>query len=91
MLTKNINDDTQEMSQSHEHRLSEAPKERRGTYDNTINTMHEITDAQTKKDFNRGTSFEGPILLARNPALNSDAAPNYKYMIGPHRGPLPHL
>ena len=23
--------------------------------------------------------------------LNSDAASNYKYIIGPHRGPLPEL
>ena len=31
------------------------------------------------------------VLLASNFAFNSDAAPNYKYMFGPHRGPLPHL
>ena len=31
-----------------------------------------------------------PVVLARNLALNSDAAPNYKHMFGPHRGPLPH-
>ena len=23
--------------------------------------------------------------------LNTDAAPNYRHMFGPHRGPLPHL
>ena len=29
-----------------------------------------------------------PVLLRRNLTLNSDAAPRYKYMYGPHRGPL---
>ena len=29
-----------------------------------------------------------PILLAQNLTYNSDAAQNYKYMFGPHRGPL---
>ena len=28
------------------------------------------------------------VLLAQNLTLNSYAAPNYKYMFGPHRGPL---
>ena len=32
-----------------------------------------------------------PILLAQNLTYNSDAAQNYKYMFGQHRGPLPHL
>ena len=33
------------------------------------------------------------VLLAGNLTLNSDAAPNYKYMFGPNRGPkaLLHL
>ena len=30
-----------------------------------------------------------PVLHETSPF--SDAAPNYKYMNGPHRGPLPHL
>ena len=30
-----------------------------------------------------------PVLFARNLTFNSDAAPNYKYMVNPHRGPLP--
>ena len=32
-----------------------------------------------------------PFLFARNPTLNSDAAPVYKHKFGPHGGPLPHL
>ena len=31
------------------------------------------------------------VLLAQNIAINSDAAPNYDYMFGPHRSPLPDL
>ena len=27
-----------------------------------------------------------PVLFARNLTINSDVAPNYKYMFGPHRG-----
>ena len=30
------------------------------------------------------------VLFARNLALNSDPAPNYNYMLGPHRGPMSH-
>ena len=32
-----------------------------------------------------------PVLIARNITLNSDSAPNYKYMFGPHSGSLPRL
>ena len=32
-----------------------------------------------------------PVLLARSLTLNTDAAPYYKYMIGPNSGPLSHL
>ena len=32
-----------------------------------------------------------PVLIARNLSLNSDAAPNYKFGFGQHRGILPHL
>ena len=32
-----------------------------------------------------------PVLLALNLTLNSNVAPNYKYMFGPHWGPLTHL
>ena len=31
------------------------------------------------------------VMFTRNFTLNSHAAPNYKYMIGPHIGPLPHM
>ena len=46
------------------------------------------TDAQTKKNYNRGTALDGwkkyysglkPVLFTRNLTLNSDAAPNYKH------------
>ena len=30
------------------------------------------------------------ILFLRNLALNSEVAPNYKNMLAPHKGPLPH-
>ena len=30
-------------------------------------------------------------LLPRNPALNSDAVPNYKHIYGPHIDPLPQI
>ena len=30
------------------------------------------------------------VLLAQNLTLNSDAAPNYKHLFGPHGGLLPH-
>ena len=32
-----------------------------------------------------------PVLLARNLTPNSDAAPNYNHLFGPHRDHLPHL
>ena len=32
-----------------------------------------------------------PVLFVWNFTLNSDAAPNCKYMFGTHGGPLPHL
>ena len=31
-----------------------------------------------------------PDLVSRNITINSDAAPNYKHMLGPHMSPLPH-
>ena len=31
------------------------------------------------------------VLLARNLILNSEAAPKYKYMLGPNRGPPTNL
>ena len=37
-----------------------------------------------------GGQWLKPVLLARNRTLNSDAAPNYKYVVHPQRGPLPH-
>ena len=32
-----------------------------------------------------------PVLLARIDSLNYDAAPDFVYMFGTHRGPLPQL
>ena len=31
------------------------------------------------------------VSLARNLTLNSDTAPKYKHMFGPHKGPLTHF
>ena len=55
-----------------------------------------------KKNCNRGTALErsvGKLLVGLKPVfffacyltLSSDAAPNYKHMFGPHRGPLSHV
>ena len=83
--------------------LSPQTKKKWKTNKETINVRYEITDAQTKKNWKRGTALERSVgkllwvgwlqlvLLTRNLALNSDAIPSYKYMFGPYRGPLPHL
>ena len=81
----------------------EAPKEWEMRNYGKTNTTFETTDAQIKIS-NRRTTLEDkknylgawgrglkPFLLARKLTLYSDAAPNYKYMFGPYRGPLPHL
>ena len=63
---------------------------------------HKTIDAQTKtnclgiisRKITRG-GVDGVgmglklVLLARNLIFNYDDSPNYKYMFGPHRGPLP--
>ena len=49
---------------------------------------YETTDAWTKVNHLEMISIKKASLLARNPTLNSDTAPNYKDMLGPHRGPL---
>ena len=37
-----------------------------------------------------GWGVRKPVFLMPNLTVNSDAAPNYKYMFGPHKGPLAH-
>ena len=63
------------------------------------NITHNTHDLHTKKKCNREAASEGSIgklldnlnqfLFEENLILNSDAAPNYTYMIGPHKCPLP--
>ena len=82
--------DTQEMPQL-EANLPRHAKKERGTNKNRTNSSYETGDAQTKKNCNRGTALERsvgkllcvavgemlrPVLIAQNPTLNSDAAPN---------------
>ena len=68
------------------------------------NAIYETTDAQTKDLELQQTAFERtvgnllgwcwglePVLIAWNLTFNYDAAPNYKYIFGPHRGPLPDM
>ena len=81
-MKKNISKDTQEMPQS---RNTPFPKHKKSTY--------KTTDAQTKKHFNRGTTFERSVLkqFLLGARTTSDAAPNYKHMFGTRKGPLPHM
>ena len=54
-----------------------------------------VTEKNAKKNCNRGTALETvnrktneelkPVLLARNPNLNSGAAPYYEFRFGPHK------
>ena len=74
-----------------------------GTNNDEPNSTYETTDAQTKKNCNRGTALVRLkehllgmggfklVLFARSLTLNSDAAPNYKHMFKLHTGPLPHV
>ena len=54
--------------------------------------MHEQRTAIEEPPWNSGGGVGlNQLLFARNLTLNVDAAQNYKYMFGPHKGPLPHL
>ena len=55
---KNINEDTQERPQSRSTIFLRYQKERRGTNKDKTNATYETTDAETKKNCNRGTTFE---------------------------------
>ena len=74
-------------------------KERRGTNKDATTATYEITDAQTNKQIQQSLErsvgkLQGGlklVLLARNLAFNADAVQNYKYIFGPHRGPLSRL
>ena len=65
------------------------------------NATYETSDAQRKKNCNRGTALEqlvGKLLgslnhffTRANLSLNSDVASNYKYMFGPHGDFLPSV
>ena len=76
-------------------------KERWRTNNETKNAAYESTNATYKEELQQmnrlGTvcrkSTDGlkQVILVLNLTLNSDAVPNYKYMFGAHRSPLPHL
>ena len=62
------------------HMKPPSQEQRRTIVDNRLGTVCRKTSGALKR-----------VLLTRNLSLNSDAAPNHKYMFGPHRCPLPHL
>ena len=97
-MMQKYNEDTQEMPPSGNTAYLRHQMEILGTNNDKTNGTYETTDAQTKKNYNRGTALELPLrkLLqgfthAKKLALNSHAVPNYKYMLWLHTCPLPHL
>ena len=59
--SKNIGEAVTEMPQSGSWAFLRHQKERWGTNNDKTNTKHEITNAQTKKNYNRGTTLKQSV------------------------------
>ena len=58
---------------------------------NRLGTVSKKTTRGGAGEVGGGRSGLKQILLARSLTLNSEAAPDYIYMFGPHMGPRPYL
>ena len=93
-----VSDYTKEMPQSGiTALLRHQKKERWGTNNDITYITYEISDTKQRWTAKEETYWNSqleiylrpkPALLVLNLTLNSDAAPNYKYMFGPNRGHL---